>query len=172
MVLLWGRFLRPSARTHSSGIVVSWRHQLLLAPADPVFPNEQPIWRPRRHDSHQSEHSAGAERLRDRLEPCRFVDDRYVSENYRTSTPPCGEQRREQRATTVEALQRAVANPWKITVTVYLIVTASRPCETRLRMLEEPSYADRRARRPKAITTAIAILRSRPFTAVPVAAAA
>src|SRR6202040_718698 len=36
--LLWGRFLRPSARTHSSGIVVSWRHRLRLAPADPVFP--------------------------------------------------------------------------------------------------------------------------------------
>jgi hypothetical protein len=48
----------------------------------------------------------------DQLEPCRFVDDCYVSENYRTSAPPCGEQRREQRATTVEALQRAVANPW------------------------------------------------------------
>jgi len=29
-----------------------------------------------------------------------------------TSAPPCGEQRREQRAATVEALQRAVANPW------------------------------------------------------------
>jgi hypothetical protein len=27
-----------SARTHSSGIVVSWRHRLRLDPADPVFP--------------------------------------------------------------------------------------------------------------------------------------
>src|ERR1700730_19216100 len=47
-----------SARTHSSGIVVSWRHRLRSDPADPVSPNEQPIWRPRRHDSHQSERSA------------------------------------------------------------------------------------------------------------------
>ena len=34
------------------------------------------------------------------------------SDLHRTSAPPCGEQRREQRAATVEALQRAVANPW------------------------------------------------------------
>jgi hypothetical protein len=35
-----------------------------------------------------------------------------ISDLHRTSAPPCGEQRREQRAATVEALQRAVANPW------------------------------------------------------------
>ena len=49
-------------------------------PAD-YSPNEQPIWRPRRHDSHQTERSARAGRLRDQLEPCRLVDDRCVSEN-------------------------------------------------------------------------------------------
>src|SRR5690349_5382125 len=35
-----------------------------------------------------------------------------ISHLHRTSAPPCGEQRREQRAATVEASQRAVANPW------------------------------------------------------------
>jgi hypothetical protein len=35
-----------------------------------------------------------------------------ISDLHRTSAPSCGEQRREHRAATVEALQRAVANPW------------------------------------------------------------
>ena len=45
------------------------------------FPDERPIWRPRRRDGHQSERSATAGRRRDQLEPCRLVDDRCVSEN-------------------------------------------------------------------------------------------
>ena len=35
-----------------------------------------------------------------------------ISDLHRTSAPPCGEQRRDQRAGTVAALQRAVADPW------------------------------------------------------------